>query len=225
MSTENYQLSLYKDEAAPQAAFQLPAGNCIRAVYVIHGGLRVRTGIFSGVLGGNSAFHAADDVQLSAGHLVTWVLRWELTRAGTPDALASGAGITSTKLLTAAMQLDTTNEYLLRCDRVDFPPDGEALTHTHKGGGIRCLLAGGIDIHTNNTVHRYAPLEPWYEAGPDAVYAKAAPTMASGFARVMILPRELLGKSSITYVKPEDIDKPKNQKYQVFIDTPIKLPE
>ena len=224
MSTENYQLSLYKDEAAPQAAFQLPAGNCIRAVYVIHGGLRVRAGNFGGLLGGNSAFHSATDAQLSAGHLVAWTLRWELARAGTPDAMASGEGITSKKLLTAAMQLDTTKDYLLRCDRVDFPPAGEALTHTHKGGGIRCLLAGGIDIHTNNTVHRYAPLEPWYEAGPDAVYAKAAPTMASGFARVMILPRELLGKSSITYVKAEDIDKPKNQKYQVFIDTPISLP-
>jgi hypothetical protein len=41
----------------------------------------------------------------------------------------------------------------------------------------------------------------------------------------MILPRELLGKSSITYVNAEDLDKPKSQKYQVFIDTPIELPE
>jgi hypothetical protein len=220
----NYELSLYKDEAAPQAAVRLPAGNCVRAIYVIHGGLRVRAGNFSGVLGGNSAFHTTDDMHLSAGHLLTWTLRWELARAGTPDAAATGDGVASTKLLTAAMSLDTACEYLLRCDRVDFPPGGEALSHIHKGGGIRCLLMGGIDIHTNNTVHRYVPLEPWYEAGPDPVYAKVAPTMASGFARVMILPRELLGKSSITYVKAEDIDKPKNQKYQVFIDAPIALP-
>ena len=27
-----------------------------------------------------------------------------------------------------------------------------------------------------------------------------------------------------TAVKPEDIDKPKNQTYQVFIDTPVELP-
>lgn len=224
MSAMNYQLSLYKDEAAPQAALHLPAGDCVRAIYVVHGGLRVHVGHFSGVLGGNSAFHAADTMQLAAGHLVTWALRWELTRAGAADALATGEGVSSKKLLTAPMALDTSKDYLLRCDRVDFPPDGEALTHTHQGGGIRCLLAGGIDIHTNNTVHRYAPLEPWYEAGPEPVYAKAAPTMASGFARVMILPRELLGKSSITYVKAEDVSKPKNQKYQVFIDAPIALP-
>ena len=219
-----YELSLYKDELAPQAALHLPPGNGIRAIYVIHGGLRVRAGNFSGVLGGNSAFHTSDSAQFSAGHLTTWVLRWELARAGAPDALATGNGVTSKKLLAAAMPLDPAKDYLLRCDRVDFPPGGEALTHTHRGGGIRCLLAGAIDIHTNNTVHRYLPLEPWFEAGPEPVYAKTAPAVDSAFTRVMILPREMLGKSSITYVKAEDLDKPKNQKYQLFIDTPIALP-
>ncbi len=222
----NYTLSLYKDEAAPQAAINLPLSQAVRALYVIHGGLRVSAGGFSGVLGGNSAFHATDALQLAAGHRVTWVLRWELTRtrAGAPDALATGTGVTSTKLLSAAMALDPSQAYLLRCDRVDFPPGGEALTHTHAGGGIRCLLAGAIDIHTADIVHRYLPLEPWYEAGPEPVYAKAAPAAATGFARVTILSRALLGKSSISYVKAEDIDKPKNQQYQIFIDTPIALP-
>ena len=222
-----YELSLYKDELSPQSAMQLPLGEAqrvIRAIYVIHGGLRVRAGNFSGVLGGNSAFHTSDSAQFSAGHLTTWVLRWELARAGAPDALATGNGVTSKKLLAAAMPLDPAKDYLLRCDRVDFPPGGEALTHTHRGGGIRCLLAGAIDIHTNNTVHRYLPLEPWFEAGPEPMYAKTAPAVDSAFTRVMILPREMLGKSSITYVKAEDLDKPKNQKYQIFIDTPIALP-
>jgi hypothetical protein len=56
------------------------------------------------------------------------------------------------------------------------------------------------------------------------VYAAAAKNEASAFARVMILPRELLSKSSISYVNAEDLDKPKSQKYQVFIDTPVALP-
>jgi hypothetical protein len=43
--------------------------------------------------------------------------------------------------------------------------------------------------------------------------------------RVMILPRAISGKSSISYVNPEDFDKPKTQKYQVFIDEPIELIE
>jgi hypothetical protein len=216
-----FELSIYKEEVAPQATIDLAGGKVVRAIYVIHGGLRVRTGNFSGVLGGNSAFHTTDATQLGAGHLTTWTLRWELTCAGASDALASGEGVTSKKLLTAPMQLDHADNYLLRCDRVEFPPDGGALTHTHRGGGIRCLIAGGIDIHTQGAMHRYAPLEPWYEAGPEPVYAKACPAMVTAFVRVMILPRELLGKSSITYVRPEDIDKPK---YQVFIDTPLALP-
>jgi hypothetical protein len=222
----NCELRLYKDELAAAAPLSLKSLNAkgITAIYVVSGGLRVHTSGFSGVLGANSAFHSADEAQLSAGHLATVVLRWQLARAGAPEASASGSGVTSTKLLGAAMQLEPSQDYLLRCDRVDFPPGGEALTHTHRGGGIRCLLFGGIEIQTKNTVHRYQPLEPWFEAGPDPVYAKASPTTASAFARVMILPRELLGKSSISYVKSEDIDKPKNQKYQIFIDTPVALP-
>ena len=39
-------------------------------------------------------------------------------------------------------------DYLLRCDRVDFPPGGEAFLHTHQGPGIRVLLFGSIRIET-----------------------------------------------------------------------------
>lgn len=219
----NYELRLFKDELAPAAPLSASTAG-VTAVYVFSGGLRVRSGSFSGVLGANSAFHDPGAAQLAAGNMATVLLRWQLARAGAPQVATSSDSVTSTLLLNAPMQIDLSQDYLLRCDRVDFPPGGEALTHTHKGGGTRCLLFGGIDIHTNNTVHRYLPLEPWYEAGPDAVYAKASPTVPSAFARVMILPRELLGKSSITYVNAEDLNKPKNQKYQVFVDTPIALP-
>ncbi len=40
----------------------------------------------------------------------------------------------------------------------------------------------------------------------------------------MILPRELMGKSSIQYVNPEDKDKPRVQQYQIFADVPIARP-
>ena len=49
-------------------------------------------------------------------------------------------------------------------------------------------MFGGIDIHTQGTTHHYAPLEPWFEAGPDPVYAAAAKYEASAFARVSFLP-------------------------------------
>jgi hypothetical protein len=37
----------------------------------------------------------------------------------------------------------------------------------------------------------------------------------------MILPRALLGKSSISYVNEEDKAKPKSQTYKVYADAPI----
>ena len=43
----------------------------------------------------------------------------------------------------------------------------------------------------------------------------------SRFIRVMILPRALLGKSSIEYLNEEDKGKPRSQQYQVFVDAPI----
>ena len=221
----NHLLRLYRDEIAPQSAIALPAGNAVRTVYVVSGGLRISSETLNATLGANSAYSSRSGLQLKGGHLATTLLRWELTAGAAASALAVGAGVSSVLLLEAAMALDPGQPWLLRADRVDFPPGGEALTHTHQGGGIRCLLSGGIDIHTQGTVHHYAPLEPWFEAGPDPVYAATAKDAASAFARVMILPRELLGKSSIRYVNADDLNKPKNQKYQVFIDTPVDLPE
>lgn len=219
-----FRLRLYRDDLDAQATLPLAADKAVRAIYVVAGGLRAGGDALDGSFGANSAFHARAPLQLRAGHLATTLLRWELSPAAASTAAGAGTGVRSALLLEAAMTLDPARQYLLRGDRVDFPPGGEALTHTHQGGGIRCLLFGGIDIHTTGTVHHYGPLEPWYEAGPDAVYAAASKTEASAFARVMILPRELLGKSSISYVNAEDLDKPKSQKYQVFIDSPVDLP-
>jgi hypothetical protein len=39
----------------------------------------------------------------------------------------------------------------------------------------------------------------------------------------MILPRHLLGASSIRSVNPEDRDRPKSQTYNVFLDLPIEI--
>ena len=45
----------------------------------------------------------------------------------------------------------------------------------------------------------------------------------SRFIRTMVLPRALLGASSIRYVNAEDRDKPKSQTYRVFAERPIEL--
>ena len=66
-----------------------------------------------------------------------------------------------------------------------------------------------------------APGGAWYETGPDPVFAQAAADKASRFIRVMILPRALIGKSSIQYVDEEDKAKPKTQSYKIYADAAI----
>jgi hypothetical protein len=61
----------------------------------------------------------------------------------------------------------------------------------------------------------------WYETGPDPVFAQAAMDRPSRFIRVMILPRALIGKSSIEYLHEEDKAKPKTQSYKSYADAPI----
>ena len=62
---------------------------------------------------------------------------------------------------------------------------------------------------------------PGTRLGPDAVFAQASSEKRSRFIRVMILPRELAGKSSIQYVNEEDKAKPKSQEYKIHADAPI----
>jgi quercetin dioxygenase-like cupin family protein len=126
-----------------------------------------------------------------------------------------------TSALRAALTLDPGGAYLMRCDRVDFPPGGIAYTHTHQGPGIRCLLGGEIRIRVKGDEHLVRPGEAWFESGPDPVLALASEREPTAFARVMVLPAELRGKSSIRYVLPGDADKPKRQTYQMFVDDPI----
>ena len=101
---------------------------------------------------------------------------------------------------------------------------GCAYQHRHQGPGIRCLLEGGIRIDTHGRSTSYGPGGAWYETGPDAVFAQAAADRPSRFVRVMILPRALIGKSSIQYINEADKEKPRVQQYKIFADAPIARP-
>ncbi len=215
-----YTLRLYTDKLPPKSEAGLPAGN--RVVYVREGDAIVRAGGQAAGLAANSAWHGRNAATVTAGSAGTTLLRWELAAGGAGSEL-SGAGAASTLALAHAVELSDPGGYLMRCDRVDFPLGGIAYTHVHRGPGTRCLLAGGIRVEVDGKGHDIAPGGAWFEAGPDPVLALASNTALTAFARVMILPRELKGKSSIRYVKAEDADKPKPQTYRVFVDEPIEL--
>jgi hypothetical protein len=112
-------------------------------------------------------------------------------------------------------------DWLVRCDRVDFPPGGVAYRHTHPGPGIRVLLKGRIRIESEGEIHEYGPLEHWFESGPAPVYAAASETEETAFVRVMLVPAELAGKRTIRYVDPADEDKPKLQRATVYLERPL----
>ncbi|MBV9197748.1 MAG: hypothetical protein JO168_26730 [Solirubrobacterales bacterium] len=137
-------------------------------------------------------------------------LSFELVGAPAPRAL-----------LSAPVELPPGQRRLLRCDRVEFPPGGVAYLHTHQGPGIRVLLHGSIRVDTAGRSHHYGPLEAWFEPGPEPVFAAASETEPTAFVRCMVLPERLLGQSSIRYVREEDAEKPKPQRYTVFVDEPI----
>jgi quercetin dioxygenase-like cupin family protein len=109
-------------------------------------------------------------------------------------------------------------EWLLRCDRVDFPPGGVAHLHTHPGPGLRVLIRGRIRIDTQGESHEYGPFDWWYEAGPDPVFAAASETDPTTFVRVLVLPAEWAGKRTITYVDPADDEKPKLQRARIYLE-------
>jgi hypothetical protein len=213
-------LRLYIDRLSAGASLG-PLSETNRAIYVCNGSAVVRGAGVAVSLADNSVWQGAANLTISAGPAGARLLRWELS-TNDPELLG-GTDVKSELTLEAEPRIEQGVEYLMRCDRVDFPPGGVAFTHTHKGSGIRCLQNGRIRIDTQGHDFWVEPGGAWFETGIDPVFAETRQDGPSHFIRVMILPRTLKGKSSITYVKPEDQEKPKTQKYQVFVDEPIEL--
>ncbi len=209
-------LELIEDTLDAGERASLPLTN--RVVYVVEGEVAAQSDDATERIAPNEARHYSGGVSLLAGDAGARLWRWELTSASD----TSGANVSKTKLR-AAIPINEGGEHLMRCDRVDFPLGGIAYTHTHQGPGIRCLRIGEFDVTVNGRTKHLLPGEAWFEAGPDPVYAEASDTELTAFIRVMILPRRLLGQSSIRYVNQEDADKPKTQTYTVFVDQPITV--
>jgi len=210
-------LRLCVDGIPAKAVFEIPAAP--RFVFVRDGDAVVRSAGTAASLGAASGMFGAQACAVEGGAQGATLLRWELVAAGTPG----WRGPDTQELCASDVELSDPGGYLLRADRVDFPLGGIAYTHTHRGPGIRCLLRGAIRVESAGAVHEVGPGEAWFESGPDPVLATASGRELTGFARVMILPRDLKGKSSIRYVKQEDADKPKSQRYQVFADEFIDI--
>jgi quercetin dioxygenase-like cupin family protein len=112
-------------------------------------------------------------------------------------------------------------DWILRCDRIDFPPGGIAYRHVHPGAGIRRLLHGELTIDAPGGVRTYRSGEAWYEGANDPVLATAAPTEDTAFVRVLLLPAEWAGKRTIRYLDPSDEERPKLQRATILLEHPL----
>jgi hypothetical protein len=208
----SHSLALYEDRLGPAATATF--GALPRVLYVASGDLRVDDVRVDPA----AAWHGAAACVVAAGTAGATVLRYELRGDGPPAPGPHGR-----LLLDHPIALDPGAPYLMRCDRVDFGPGGEALPHGHRGGGIRWLLEGSLDVRVGDHPSRLMkPGDAWFESGVEPVHAMAARDAATSFIRVSILPRELRGKSSIVYVDPAHASV-KPRRYTVYIDEPIDL--
>ena len=88
-------------------------------------------------------------------------LVWELLDGEAPDAILSAP-------------VEVEPGWLMRHDRVDFPPGGVAYRHTHPGPGIRYLLYGSIRIDgPDGPARTFGPGEAWFEGADYPVLATA----------------------------------------------------
>ena len=218
-----YAFRLLEDKLRAGAASpaMLPAAN--RVIYVVDGEVVATAGSNVKSITTNTAWYGAGPCTISCGAHSARLWRWELvSHLVEHDGLLAGEAVSSTEKLSHEVTLETHNQYLMRCDRVDFSPGQITATHTHPGAGIRCLLFGEftVQLHEKQTVVR--PGGAWFERGPDPVYAVASATEPAAFVRVMILPREFKGKRTIQLVRPEAQGK-RSQKYTIFLDEEIDL--
>ncbi|HEX4553688.1 MAG TPA: hypothetical protein VH249_06865 [Xanthobacteraceae bacterium] len=209
-------LRLYEDTLSGDGAFDAALPAMPRMIFVVHGAATVATR----TLGDGEAWFGAGSLAVTPGNAGVTCWRFELAPPSAADGAARGRGVVSYAKLSVRLDGLPAGDLLLRGDSVAFPPGGCAYLHTHQGPGIRCLVEGGIRIDTHGASTSYGPGGAWFESGPEPVFAQGA-DRPTRFVRVMILPRTLLGKSSISYVNEEDKTRPKSQQYKIFVDEPV----
>jgi len=208
-------LRLIEDVLANDAAVDLRS--LPRMIFIVHGTLTIAGSLF----GDGEAWHGEAEASLRAGLEGASCWRFELVADRSGDGAAEASGVVSREKISVPLETLPAGDLIMRGDSVAFPPGGCAYLHRHQGPGIRCLIEGGIRIDSGGRSTSYGPGGAWFENGPDPVFAQAAADRPSRFVRMLILPRAVLGRSSIEYLNAEDRHKPRSQQYKVLVDAPI----
>ena len=136
-------------------------------------------------------------------------------------AQLGAARVDGPALVWEVSEAPASGDWVIRCDRVDFPPGGVAYRHVHPGPGLRRLLAGELTIARDGDAHTYRAGDWWYEDADDPVVASASPDEETAFVRVLVLPAEWAGRRTIRYLDPADEKRPKLQRATVLLEEPL----
>lgn len=221
MSRKKFRLRIYHDHFTENATAILPSA--YRVIYCVAGQAAVSASERNQILTGDDAWFSDGECTVRGEIEGARLWRWELVAPGEGPGEIRETAIKSVKAGEYDIEIDTSIDHFMRLDRVSFPLGGEALTHVHAAAGVRCLLNGNMLLDSLGKRYRVWPGDSWVEHGPDEVYAKASEKELTAFVRVMIVPAEYRGRSTISYVRPEDGDKPKSQTYKRYLEEPIRL--
>jgi hypothetical protein len=170
-----------------------------------------------------SLFEHPDGVATDAGARVVYDLlgneaHWGAVSVDDPAVVWELGGDGAGAALSVDLDLGGAPRWIVRCDRVDFPPGAVAHRHVHPGGGIRRLLFGSLHVDAPDHAQTVEPGGVWFE-GPDfPVLATASAGEDTAFVRVLVLPAEWEGKRTIRYLDPADEAKPRLQRATVFFE-------
>jgi hypothetical protein len=205
-----------EDVLGPGAHYETRRGAAAGVLYLAGGELRVEgSGAPAALSLGRAQIGPGPGTV--AGPQGARLLRFELVREPPPPP---GGRM----ILEHPMDLDPSARWLLRCDRVDFELGAVAPPHGHRGGGIRCLLCGLLEVTVGDGPTRaMGPWDAWFESGREPMRAVASSSEDTSFIRVSVLPAEIRGQSSIVYVDPAAAAQARPRTYTVFVDEPIKL--
>ncbi len=204
----------------------LALGALDRVVYCRQGKVQVTSNGRQTTLGEDEAVYTGGTCSVEALDDASVAWRWELAPVDAASGKFAQAELGANTDVRGEYPLPSLVDgmnYALRCDRVSFPPGGEALTHTHAAAGVRCVHNGQITAECLGKLSVYKPGDTWLERGPDHVYAKTWDEGPMSFIRVMLIPETHFGRSTISYVRAEDQDKPKSQQYHRYLEEKVTL--
>jgi|TARA_B110000444_G_scaffold165064_1_gene154214 hypothetical protein len=220
MENVNYYLNFYKERLSPysMSEYLKPFNHAV--IFCREGDLKQNKRKF---LDESEVAYIHTPIDITAGQNGAVLWFWELVDLKNNDIRLSENTLSEKIEISELISIPSKPRgSLIRCDTVSFPPAGCAFTHTHAGPGIRVLLQGGIRIDGHENSNKYQSGDAWFENGVEPVFAQAQKNSTTSFIRVMILPGEFIGKTSITYVNEEDLEKPKTQIYKGYFDEPFK---